>query len=495
MSETVLPIALLLGAGVLVVSVLAVRLSGRIGLPGLLFFLAFGLVLEQTGISISDPSLAQGLGLAGLVVILAEGGLATSWQHIRRAIPASIALATVGIVLSMFLVAVAAHYLAGLEWRVALLLGAILSSTDAAAVFSVLRKLPLPPHLSGMLEAESGFNDAPCVILVVAFSTTGPLPTAWHLIADALFELTVGSAIGIAVGWLGARMVRRMALPASGLYPLTVLGLTVGVYGVAVLAHASGFAAVYLAGVVLGNAKLPHRAATRSFAEGIGWLAQIGLFVMLGITAFPERLPSALLPALLVGVGLLIARPVAVFVALAPFRRPWQETTFMSWAGLRGAMPIVLATIPATAGVAGSGRLFDVVFVLVVLFTVLQAPTLPWLARKLGVASPAEPLELDVEAAPLEDMRADMLQLSIPKGSALAGVEVFELRLPKGAAVTLVVRDGAGFVPANDTILRTGDELLVVATNEAREATERRLRAVSRRGKLARWFGERGEDE
>ncbi|MQA06234.1 MAG: potassium/proton antiporter [Streptosporangiales bacterium] len=482
----------MVGAGVLVVSVLAVRLSGRIGLPGLLFFLGLGLILEQTGISIHDPSLAQGLGLAALVIILAEGGLTTSWPHIRTAIPAAVVLATVGVVVSMFVVAAAAHFLVGMDWRLSLVLGAIVSSTDAAAVFSVLRRLPLPPKLAGVLEAESGFNDAPCVILVIALSATGPLPSTWYLAVDALFQLTVGAVIGIGVGWLGAKMVRRMALPATGLYPLTVLGLTVGVYGVAVLLHASGFVAVYLAGVVLGNARLPHGPATRSFAENMGWLAQIGLFVMLGITAFPERLPGAILPALLVGVGLLVARPLAVFASLLPFRRPWREHTFLSWAGLRGAVPIVLATIPVTSGVAGSDRLFDVVFVLVVVFTVLQAPTLPWVATKLGVASRAEPVDLEVDAAPLEDMRADLLQLSIPPGSKLAGIEVFELRLPNGAAVTLVVRDGAGFVPRQDTILRHGDELLVVATNEAREATERRLRAVSKRGKLARWFGEQG---
>lgn len=493
MPESVLPLALLLGAGVLLISVLAVRLSGRIGLPGLLFFLAFGLILEQSGISITDPAVAQVLGIGALVVILAEGGLTTSWSHVRGAIPAAAVLATVGVVVSMLVVAAVAHLLGGVEWRLALLLGAILSSTDAAAVFSVLRRLPLPPVLSGVLEAESGFNDAPCVILVVALSVPTGIPGVWHVAGLMAFELGLGAVIGLGVGWLGAHLVRRIALPASGLYPLMVLGLAVGSYGAAVLLHASGFLAVYLAGVVLGNSKLPHRPATRSFAEGIGWLAQIGLFVMLGITAFPERLPGAIVPSLVIGLGMLVARPIAVVVSVFWFRRPWREHAFLSWAGLRGAVPIVLATIPATAGLAGSDRLFDIVFVLVVIFTLLQAPTLPWVAKRLGVASPAEPLDLDVESAPLEDMGADLLQLTVPPGSRLAGVEVFELRLPAGAAVTLVVRSGEGFVPSPATILRTGDELLVVTTTKSRDAAERRLRAVSRRGKLATWFGERGD--
>ncbi|MBO0830126.1 MAG: potassium/proton antiporter [Streptosporangiales bacterium] len=493
MSESVLPVALLIGAGVLLVCIFAVRLLGRIGLPGLLFFLALGLAIEPLGISISDPELAQMLGLGALVVILAEGGITTAWSRIRNAIPPAVALATVGVVVSMLVVAVVAHFIAAVPWRMALLLGAILSSTDAAAVFSVLRKLPLPPKLAGMLEAESGFNDAPGVILVVALSATGPPPGPWHLAGNMLLELAIGAALGLAAGWLGAKLVRRIALPASGLYPLTVLALTIGVFGLAAVLHGSGFLAVYLAGVVLGNARLPHGPATRGFAEGLALLAQIGLFVMLGITEFPERLPAAILPALLIGIGLLVARPVAVLASVVWFRLPWRELVFLSWAGLRGAVPIVLATIPASVGIPGADRLFDVVFVLVVIFTLLQAPTLPWVAKRLGIATPAEPHDLDVEAAPLTDMGADLLQLTVPKGSKLAGVELFELRLPEGAAITLIVRDGEGFVPAADTILRTGDELIVVTAVSARGATERRLRAVSRRGKLAGWFGERGE--
>lgn len=492
MLESVLPVALLLGAGILVVAVFSVRFAGRIGLPGLLFFLALGLIIEPLGISISDPALAQSLGLAGLVVILAEGGLTTSWTHVRKAIPAATLLATVGVAASMFLVAAGAHFFVGMPWQLALLLGAIVSSTDAAAVFSVLRRLPLPPKLSGILEAESGLNDAPAILLVAALSTVGPVPNPLDLVGHVVLELAIGGALGLTIGWLGVQMLRRIGLAASGLHSLTVLGLAVGAYGAATLAHGSGFLAVYLAGVLLGNARLPHSAATRGFAEGLGWLAQIGLFVMLGITAFPERLPGVIVPALLIGIALLIARPLAVVVSIGWFRLPWREHAFLSWAGLRGAVPIVLATIPATVGMAGSNRLFDIVFVLVVILTVLQAPTLPFVARWLRVIARAEPRDLDVESAPLEDMGAHMLQLRVPRGSEMAGIELFELRLPTGAAVTLVVRGGSGFVPIPTTLLRPNDQLLIVATSRVREATEQRLRAVHRRGRLAGWLGESG---
>jgi cell volume regulation protein A len=284
-----------------------------------------------------------------------------------------------------------------------------------------------------------------------------------------------------------------VALPASGLYPIAVLALIVAGYGAASLARASGFLAVYVAALVLGNARLPHGPATRGFAEGIAWLAQIGLFVMLGLLASPARLPGAALPAVVAGSALLlIARPASVIVSTLPLRVPWRHQAFLSWAGLRGAVPIVLATIPVHAGVPGATRLFDLVFVVVGVFTLLQGPTLPWAARRLRMITPAEPMEIDVEAAPLEALHADLLQADIPPGSRLHGVEIFELRLPAEANVALIVREGHGFVPEPTTTLQAGDRLLIVATTRAREQAERRLRAVSRAGKLAGWFGEHG---
>jgi NhaP-type Na+/H+ and K+/H+ antiporter len=326
-----------------------------------------------------DAALAQALGLSALVLILAEGGLTTNMVHARAAAPAALTLATVGVVVSILVVAVVSHWLLPLAWRNALLLGAVLAPTDAAAVFSVLRKLPLPPRLSGMLEAESGLNDAPAVLAVTLLSGTGPHPSAPALVAGIVaYQLAAGAAIGLLAGLLGALCLRRVALPASGLYPIAVLALIVASYGAVSLAGASGFLAVYLAALVLGNARLPHRPATRGFAEGIAWLAQIGLFVMLGLLASPARLPGAVLPALVAGfVLVLIARPAAVMVSTLPLRVPRCQQAFLSWAGLRGAVPIVLATIPLSARSPGATRLFDLVFVVVVVFTLLQGPTLP----------------------------------------------------------------------------------------------------------------------
>jgi potassium/hydrogen antiporter len=289
--------------------------------------------------------------------------------------------------------------------------------------------------------------------------------------------------------------LKRAALPAAGLYPLAAVGIMVLAYAGGAAVHASGFMAVYAAAVVLGNARLPHRQAIMGFADGVAWLAQIGLFIMLGLLVSPPGLPGVVLPALLIGFVLtLLARPLSVIVSVTPFRWGWRDQAFLSWAGLRGAVPIVFATIPLAEGVPNATWIFNVVFVLVVIFTLLQASTLPVAARWLGVVAPDEATEVRVETAPLERMQADMLQLDIPEGSQLAGVHLDELRLPVGAAVTLVLRDGVGFVPVRDTRLKTGDSLLIVATTEVRDETERRLRAVGRRGRLARWFGEEGTE-
>jgi cell volume regulation protein A len=331
------------------------------------------------------------------------------------------------------------------------------------------------------------------VIVVVTLSTQAGAPDLLELAGVMVYELVAGAVAGIVIGWVGAQALRRVALPASGLYPIAVLSLSVGSYGAATLMHASGFLAVYVSALVLGNARLPHRPATRGFAEGIAWLAQIGVFVMLGLLASPGDLPGQIVPALIIGfVLLLVARPLSVLLSTIGFGVRLGEKLFASWAGLRGAVPIVLATIPMVQDVPGSSTLFAIVFNIVVLFTALQGPTLPLVARWCRLQPEEEARELDVEAAPLEELHADLLEVQIPADSQLNGVEIFELRLPPGASVTLVVRDGSSFVPVPTTALRAGDTLLVISTDKVRDAAERRLRAVSRRGKLAGWFGETG---
>ena len=485
--------ALLLGSAVLLVAILAVRVSVLAGLPSLLFYLLLGVLLGESGLGVQfdSASVARALGFAALVVILTEGGLSTSWQEIRPAIRTGAMLATVGEAVSVSAMAVLAHVVLGLDWQLAVLLGAVTAPTDAAAVFSVLRRVPLPRRLSGALEAESGFNDAPAVLVVTLASQSDPLVHGvWGFVAIVAIELTVGVVVGAAVGFGGAWAMRRAALPASGLYPLAALSLCVLAYAGAAVVHASGFAAVYVAALVVGNSDLPHRAATRSFAEGMAWLSQIGLFVMLGLLLSPSQIgPHQIWHAVVAGFLLtVLVRPLSVVASTVWERVRLPEMTFLSWAGLRGAVPIVLATIPLSEGVEGAGTLFNVVFVLVVIDTIVTGPTLPWVARRLGVSGEGEVRDLEVESAPLERLAADLLQIRITRRSQMHGVEVGELRLPHGASVALIVREGHTTVPKGSTVLRRGDDLLVVTPRALKDKTEDRLRAVSRRGRLAHWL-------
>ena len=463
-----LTLALLVGSLVLVVAVAAVRLSLRSGLPSLLIYLGIGLVLGEAGFGITydNQQLTQVLGYAALVLILVEGGLTTRWSGIRGSVAPAAVLATVGVGVSVLVVGVTAHLVLGWTWQVAFLVAAVLASTDAAAVFSVLRRVPLPRQISGVLEAESGFNDAPVVLLVTALAaglTPGATPHPW---------------------W----QVGLVASTSSALFAIGVISMAVLAYAVAASLHSSGFLACYLAALVLGNLRLPHRPAVLGFATAIGWLAQIGLFVLLGLLAHPDKFLNVLVPALVVGVALLLlGRPLSVLVSLLPFGMSLRTQAFLSWAGLRGAVPVVLATVPGTVGTPGVDWIFDLVFVLVVIFTIVQAPTLPWVARRLGLATAHHRVDLNVETTPLDDLGAELLEIDIGPGSRIAGVRVFELRLPVGANVSLVVREGRSFVPRDNDVLRHGDQLLVVAPSAVRERTESRLYAVSRAGRLADW--------
>ena len=482
-------------AAVLLVSVVAVRVSVRLGFPSLVLYLAIGVLLGEAGIGIEfeNASLTESLGLAALVLILTEGGLTTRWPEVRSSLWPGVVLSTVAVIASIGVTGAALHLIFGFDWRFAFLWGAVLASTDAAAVFSVLRNISVSRRLVGALELESGMNDA-AAYLVVVLLASGSSAT-WFDPVLAVYELIVGALIGLTFGWLGGHALRRSALPATGLYPLATVSVSVLAFSAGSFAHASGLLAAYVASLVLGNSKLPHRTDTLSFAEGLGWLSQIGLFVLLGLFMSPSRLLEAIVPGLVAGIVVtFLARPISVAVSLTPFRMPWREQAFLSWAGLRGAVPIVLAMIPITEGVPGAHKLVDAVFVLVIVLTIVQGSTLPLFAKVLGLAKTGETREVDVDAAPLDELGAVLLTFTIPAASHMHGVYLRELRLPTGATVSLLVRDGVSHTPAPTTRLQEKDQLLVVATEQARTVTEQRIRAVDRAGRFARWRGETGAD-
>lgn len=489
-----LNVAILGGAVVLLAGVAAVRVSARAGLPSLLLYLLIGLVIGEAGLGLQfeDAELTMLLGTLALAVILGEGGFSTRWSVIRPVLAQSALLATLGVAVSVAITASLAWLALDVDLRTALLLGAVVGSTDAAATFAVMRRLPIKPRLRATLEAESGFNDPPVIILVtVVVSDAWEQANAWSIAGLIGYQLVLGVGLGFAVAWAGRHLLSRSALPSAGLYPLATIGIMFLAFAVAGIAGASGLMAIYVAGLYLGNAPLPHRQATAGFADGLGWLAQIGLFVLLGLLASPERLAEAVIPAAIVGLGLtFVARPVSVWVCSVWFTRSPAEMVFVSWAGLRGAVPIVLATIPIGAGLPGAHRIFDVVFLLVVTFTLLQGPTLPWLARRTGVVDDHAATEIDVESAPLDEVGAHLLHVQVPPGSLLAGIHVVDLRLPRKATVALVRREAQVFAPDRHTSLRVGDHLMIAVAEEVRAATEERLRAVGRAGRLADWMAD-----
>jgi cell volume regulation protein A len=492
-----LNVVVLAVTALLLVAVAAVRLSTRAGLPTLLLYLGLGVIVGEAGLGFEfeDAQLTQVVGLLLLAIIIAEGGLTTRWDVIRPVLGPSLLLATLGVALSVAVTAAVTYALLDVNLRTAVLLGAVVGSTDAAAVFSVLRRFPLRRRLRATLEAESGSNDPLAIILVTLVVSDG-----WEQadplvgVAQVVYQLAMGAVVGLLVARIGESVLRRSALPSVGLYPIATVAFVMFAFAAAGVVAASSFMAVYVAGLWLGNARLPHRNATLGFAEGLAWLSQIGLFVLLGLLASPERLPAALLPALIVGGGLLLlARPFSVLVCATPFQVPWREQAFMSWAGLRGAVPIVLATIPVSARLPAAQQIFDIVFVLVVVFTLVQAPALPSLARRLRVGDEDDAAEVAIESAPLGSIDADLLEFAVPKGSKLQGVAMWELRLPPGAVVSVIVRDGQPIVPDGQTTLRADDQLLLIVPSKARRQVERRLLAVHRAGRLASWLGERGE--
>ncbi|MDN6659389.1 MAG: potassium/proton antiporter [Acidipropionibacterium jensenii] len=488
---------LLIGAAVALLAVFAARISSRLGLPALLLFLLVGMMLGPVGFGIqfNDAAMAHGLGFAALVLILAEGGLSTKWTSIKPALAVSSLLATVGVGVSIGLMAVFGHFVIGLPWNVAILLGAVTAPTDSAAVFSVLRGVPVPSRVRSVLEAESGLNDAPTVLVVIAMTAMigghqphGGIP---GLIGSVVYEWVGGILLGLAVGWVAVRITRRAILPSSGLYALAALSGGGRAYGRGGWSGVSGFAAVYVASVVVGNGDLPYRHATESFAEGVGWMAQIGLFVMLGLLADLDRLSWAeVIQGTVAGVFLtFVARTVSVIVCATPFRIPWRHQAFLSWAGLRGAVPIILATIPMAARIDEAQHVFDIVLVFVVVFTSLQGPTLPWVGRLLGLVDPDAAKDVDIEVAPLDQIDAVLLQVNVPEDSHLVGVTVRELRLPRNAFISLIIRSEESFVPRASTALSPGDELLLVTPERHRRQVQERLTEIGRGGRLARWHG------
>jgi cell volume regulation protein A len=467
--------------GLLAASVGLSRVSARLGLPVALLFLLLGVLAGSEGlghIGFEDYGFAFRVGTTALVLILFDGGLNTPAASARQVLAPAAMLATVGVVATAGLVAVAAH-LFGLSWLMAMLLGAIVSSTDAAAVFSVLTAsgTRLRRRVGLTLELESGLNDPMAVILTTAITAamaSGAAPSPAGVALDVLREMTIGGVAGVVIARAGRLVIRRVHLPAAGLYPAFTLALACLSFGLTTLMHGSGFLAVYVTGMTLGSGVLPHAVGIRRVHDALGWLSQVLMFLLLGLLVFPSRLWQVATVGLTLALFLaFVARPVVAMLCLAPFRYRWRDSAYVGWVGLRGAVPIVLAIIPVMAGVQGAHVLFDIVFFIVVVGALVPGATVPWMARLLRVESDAPPppatlIEVDARAPRGDELRAYFVSDQL----AVAGATLAEIPFPEGAAVSMLERAGALIAPSGATRIEAGDYVYVIAPVEHRPYVE-----------------------
>ncbi|MDB4890851.1 MAG: sodium/hydrogen exchanger, partial [Gemmatimonadetes bacterium] len=419
-SEPIATAVLLTAFGVLLAASVGLsRASAKLGLPVALLFLLVGVLAGTEGIGhipFDDYHFAFRLGTTALVLILFDGGLNTSITHARSVLAPATVLATLGVLATAGFVAVAAHFI-GVAWPMALLLGAIVSSTDAAAVFSVLTATGtrLRQRVGLTLEVESGLNDPMAVILTTALTAGivgGQKLSPWSIAGEVASEMVIGAVMGAAIAYAGRWSILRIRLPAAGLYPAFTLAIACLSFGVTTLLHGSGFLAVYVTGVILGSGALPHAVGVRRVHDALGWLSQVLMFLLLGLLVYPSRVWTVASVGLTLALFLaIVARPVVTMLCLAPFRYRWRESAYVGWVGLRGAVPIVLATIPVMANVPGAREIFDIVFFIVVVGALVPGSTVPWVTRLLKVESAAPPppkasIEVDARAPQGDELRA-----------------------------------------------------------------------------------------
>ncbi len=444
--------------------------AGRLRIPGLLLILGLGMALGSEGlgwIAFDDYRLARTVGIVALALILFEGGLAAGLDEVRPVLRPALLLALIGTALTAVIGGLAAQAIFDLPLLQGLLIGSIVASTDGAAIFALLRRSTLPNRLARTLEAESGLNDPVAVLLVIGLigAITEPGYGAEDMLWLLVRQLAIGAAVGAAGGLLAVRAFHRIRLAGPGLYPVASMASAALAFGVADVLGGSGFLAVYLAGLWLGGAEFPAKQAVSAFHDGLAWIAQLAMFFTLGVLVFPSRLWAVAGDGIALAlVTVLVARPAAVALATAfePFRA--RERIVLGWAGLRGAVPIVLATFPVLDGVAGSGELFNIVFFAVIVSTLLQGPTFEPLARALGLVAPAIP---SAAVGPIEALGAEIVEIPIAAGDAAAGRRIRDLGLPPDANVTVVVRDGEAIPARGLTRVRAGDGVRLVARRDA----------------------------
>lgn len=462
---------LLAGSVLILISTAIGKLSDNLGVPTLVLFMVVGMLAGSEGpggIQFDDPGLASSIGIVALVFILFGGGLDTKWSDVRSVLAPAVGLSTFGVMTTAVAVGAFVHLVLDIPWEYGLLLGSIISSTDAAAVFSVLRSknVSLKGRLKPILELESGSNDPTAVFLTVGFLEVIRLPeTTWSSLATLfVVQMGLGGMFGYALGKVMVILLNRLRFSYEGVYPVFALAFACMIYSSTAVLGGSGFLAVYIAGIVLGNSDFVQKRSLFRFFDGLAWLSQIGMFLTLGLQAYPSRLGPVAGTGLLVSAFLMfVARPFSVFVALAPSKFDWREKLFISWVGLRGSVPIILATFPLLYGIPRADLLFNLVFFIVLTSALLQGWSISLAARALGLSLPAvRKKSYPLEFEPVAGSDTELVDLTVPYQSAVVGKSIVELGFPPDSLVVLIGRGDTYLVPSGGTVFEPGDTMLVL---------------------------------
>ncbi|MGP9796582.1 potassium/proton antiporter [Halomonas sp. 86] len=462
---------ILLAAILLLVGIISSKLSARLGMPVLVLFLGTGMLAGEAGIGgidFNNPGLAHALGTLALAMILFDGGLQTPLASIRLVWKPASLLATLGVLITSMITGVAAAYILKLPLLDGLLLGAIVGSTDAAAVFSLLRNagIHINQRLKSTLEIESASNDPMAIFLTIGLLEVlvNDMPLGVGLLKLFILQIGVGGAVGLLVGWAAVQLINRIHLVTSGLYPVLVAACGLFAFGVAANLGGSGFLAIFIAGVMIGNRPIAFQRSTFLFHDGLAWMSQIVMFVVLGLLINPVSLLDVWLEGLMIAAILtLVARPLAVTPILKLFGFTNRETGLVAWVGLRGSVPIILAIFPLIFGLEGAELIFNVVFFVVLISATIQGTTLPYLARKLKLteAPPVVPAA-SLEITSLEDVDADIVEYRLGDFTRAANRRLSQLALPDGTVVAMITRGKDVIPPRGSTQLQPGDHLFVV---------------------------------
>lgn len=466
---------ILLAALLLIVGVITTKFSTRLGVPALILFILVGMLIGSDGFGIiyfDNAQIAQLIGMFALVIILFEGGLQTKWSSVKPVAIPSLSLATVGVILTTAVVAVAAKYILGVTWFEAFLFGAIVGSTDAAAVFAVLKGQNIQNKLETTLEAESGSNDPMAIILTISFIELmlTDKPFYFLLVGSFFWQMIIGLLMGLLFGKIATLAINRINLDSSGLYPVFALAFALLTFSITDFIGASGILAVYVAAVLIGNSDITYRHSIFRFNEGLAWMAQILMFTILGLLVFPHQLLTlnVIVKGLLLSIILIvIARPIAVFLSTIRMGYNVKEKVFLSWAGLKGAVPIVLATFPMVAGLENSQLIFNIVFFVVLTSALIQGSSISYIADKLGLTGPKKRESMhSLELVSIGKANAEIIEFEVDEETSITNNTLAEIKFPDDVLVNAIIRNNHLITPYGKTRIEAGDILYILVSRD-----------------------------